>query len=266
MDAELAEFLEEQKRQEQMLRDLGISDDDETAGEVEALPPEVESVAAEVESVEEEAPADQPISCLPALTPAPIVPNSVRIALSIGAEGKGMAHLKPAPIRSDSGREFQDFLTRIYATDSHGWLASFAAFQKEAGEKPTGADLAALLPEAEEVAADLLNIAKGCDWPRWTMTAAPEYFPILAAAFRQAIKQGLPLVPDFGQSCQAEIFQHAASELRTDGILDRIKARALASKSLPAAEQKIDERDAGRLAIHEKVAAMLRSNAIRLGK
>lgn len=267
MDAELAEFLAEQKRQEQMLRDMGLLDD-EPAAEVEALPIVQEVAHNEPEEEAEAAPVAALPSLLPTLTPAPIVAEAVRLVLSIGAEGRSMAHVKPLPLRSASGRSFHDFTSRVYATDAHGWQASLAAFQRDTGNKPTGSDLAALLPEAEDVAADLLDIAKAAGWERWTMTAAPEYFPVLAAAFRKAIKEGLPLVPDFGQACQGEIFQHAASELRKGGILDRAKAKALTLAALPIAEQEAAPltREQKSQAIREKVAALLRSNTAKLAK
>lgn len=275
MDAELAEFLAEQKRQEQMLRDMGLLDDEPAEAEneqAEALPLVLNKLDQEQHQAHQEQPKEETSSelpgLLPKLTPALIVTEAPRIALSIGAEGRGMAHVKPVPIRSASGRSFHDFTSRVYATDAHGWLASFAAFQKDTGNKPTGADLAALLPEAEDVAADLLDVAKAAGWERWTMTAAPEYFPILAAAFRKAIKSGLPLVPDFGQACQGDIFQHAAQELRRGGILDRAKAKAVAVEVLPIAEQEQapQSREQKSQALREKVAALLRSNAAKLVK
>ena len=225
MDDELAALIEEQTRQEQMLRSLGLLDDEEPQTQVAEIGHESKSDEAIVSKQ-----------------------RSVPIALSIGAKDQGKAARTAKPLLSPKGREFLDHDTRIFATASQQWLASIDAFRQRHGRnddldtvlaKVDDLAAVALRTEAASLAADLLDIAvTKREWASWTMTATPEFLPVLAAAFYQAISQGLPLVPNFGQPSQSRIYIATVRELHKNGAIDSERVRTLTRQALDISDER----------------------------
>lgn len=189
---DLEELRRERERQTELLRQLGLLDDDEPeqaerAGEAEQEPritlAEFDQVQEQIERRgQQEAKASA----------------SARLDLFIYTPAMDVHHSqKGEPLQLSSGRVFHDFGNRVFAAGSI--------------ERP------------EEAAADLLEAAQRKGWQSYTIKANASFSPVVREAFRLAIKAGLPLVPDFGPSGQGAIAIAVSKELKDQGLGEKAR-------------------------------------------
>lgn len=234
MDAELAALIEEQKRQAEMLRALGLLDDDEAAeqpAEEAAEFDQAQHQEQDEEEPESEAIAAQPAplpTAKPAASPAiaqagPAV-GAARLELFIYSTSPDAGTAKPATLRQASGRVFMDYGNRVYATDC--------------------------IDDPEGMAADLLDIAKAKEWHGYTLKGAAQFAAVYRAAFSRAIVEGLRLIPDHATG-QGAVAIEVAREYKAQGEEGKKLARSFL---LMASNNEVnDERRAVGRALLEKL-------------
>lgn len=193
---DLEELRRERERQTELLKQLGLLDDEPEqieASEVEEEEAEEEHrriTLAEFDQVQEQIDRQE-------RQEAKASP-SVRLDLFIYTPATSVPHnLKPAPLRLSTGRVLHDYGNRVFAVGS--------------------------AENAEEVAADLLEAAQRKGWASYTIKASRLYEQVLRAAFRKAIKEGLPLIPDFGPTGQGAIAVSVSKQLRDEGLSDKAR-------------------------------------------
>lgn len=202
MDAELAALIEEQKKQAQMLKDLGLLDEEEETQEQE----EEQAELAELDQMLKE---PEPIKAEPKeeiQEPCKAIQNEnfdelTRIELVIYSRNPKDKIEPQTVIKSASGRTFIDLGNRVFATKS--------------------------VDNVEELTRDLLDFAVKKGWNGFTIKGASSYAEVYSEAFKQAIERGLALLPD-PVTKQAQIAIDAAREFRKQGEAGKAKAAAYA--------------------------------------
>lgn len=235
MDAELAALIEEQKRQAQMLKDLGLMDDDEETPQEEEQEQtelaELDQMLNEPEPIKPEEPKQEPQEEVKEACTAldnSGFGNEVRLELLVFSRNPKDTIEPQKVIKSASGRTFIDLGNRVFATNR--------------------------VDNPQDLAKDLLDIAAKKDWDGFSIKGASSYSEVYKEAFRYAINSGLKLLPD-PASRQAPIAIEISREIRSQSDKGRLLVAAYAKRAMDNAA--MDARKDERKTILEKLKSAI---------